>query len=88
MLSFVLAWYYHGVCFGIVNCPLPKIKVDPNLVPTESFFVFQVGDDVRNAYKKNCQQNPRGRQLLKKFAGGNNISGLKGKRVGNYLQQK
>ena len=45
-----LALCHHGVCSGIIDHPLPNIKLDQHIVTTGLFFVGQVADDVRNAY--------------------------------------
>ena len=49
---FVLAQCHHGFCSENFNRSFPDIKLDRHVVPTGSFFVFQISDDVRNAYTK------------------------------------
>ena len=80
---------HHRLCSEIVNRLLLNIKLDQYLFRTGSFVIVHFDDDVRDLYaKKTADEIAAEGNHQHFFAGGLNMSGLKGKRVGDYLQQK
>ena len=86
MTPFFGAWCHHGLCYDIVDRPLQNIKLDQNLFSNGSSVVVKFAEDVRKAFKKNCQQDCSRGELSTILAGRVSMSGLKGKRVGDSLQ--
>ena len=83
-----LARCHHGLCYHIVDCPLPNIKLDRHLFPTGSFVVIQFADDVRGAYAKKLPTKSQRKAIVDDFRRGRQYERIEGKEVQRFSTTK
>ena len=65
-----MARFHHGLCSNIFDRLLRNVKLDQNLVPTDSCFLAWFSDDVRDAYAKKLPTELQRKAIVNDFCRG------------------